>query len=44
VATAFSAACHEATGGNPFYLEALLREAYRKLDGAGRRELPRALA
>jgi tetratricopeptide (TPR) repeat protein len=27
VAPAFSAACREATGGNPFYLEALLREA-----------------
>jgi DNA-binding CsgD family transcriptional regulator len=27
VAPEFAAACHEATGGNPFFLEALLREA-----------------
>jgi DNA-binding CsgD family transcriptional regulator len=27
VVAAFSAACREATGGNPFYLEALIREA-----------------
>jgi tetratricopeptide (TPR) repeat protein len=27
VASEFAAACHEATGGNPFFLEALLREA-----------------
>jgi DNA-binding CsgD family transcriptional regulator len=38
VAREFAAACREATGGNPFYLEALLREATTRGLSGNRRE------
>jgi DNA-binding CsgD family transcriptional regulator len=34
----FATACHEATGGNPFFLEALLREAGERQFSTGSRE------
>ena len=37
----FAAACHEATGGNPFFLEALLREAVERRLPAGSGEAVR---
>jgi DNA-binding CsgD family transcriptional regulator len=41
VAAEFAAACREATGGNPFYLEALLREAAERGLAADAREAAR---
>ena len=40
----FAAACHEATGGNPFFLEALLREAVEKELSAGEAARVRRIA
>ncbi len=41
VAHEFAVACRDATGGNPFYLEALLREAKDRRISSEAREVPR---